>query len=261
MLIIKITALAILFVITGGSVFSDTFKKHKPLLIAAAIFSFVGSFYLIKSIYIDFKTDIQSSIIESLDSVSAGSEQTLASTLVKEQSLNESNSSAPEPSLNTTNDDSNSVLKVEPQKPKKFLQEGTFALSKRVKKQALNNSNSSTPDPKDITQTLPHVIYFDTDMSSIKREFGTPLNNLAAYLNQNPSARVTLNGYTDGSGSREYNVALGFRRAKSVANYLRVAGVSNDAYDIVAFGEEGPFSSTLDNEGLSKRRVVIDYIK
>ncbi|MGY8840591.1 MAG: OmpA family protein, partial [Pseudomonadales bacterium] len=75
---------------------------------------------------------------------------------------------------------------------------------------------------QEAAQALAHVIYFDFDQSTIKPEFRSALNGHAAYLSQNPSAKIVLEGHADERGTREYNIALGERRGNAVSRYLVV---------------------------------------
>ena len=110
-------------------------------------------------------------------------------------------------------------------------------------------------------QALAYVIYFDFDQSTIKPEFRIALNGHAAYLSQNPSARIVLEGHADECGTREYNIALGERRGNAVSRYLVVQGVSIEAIEVVSFGEERPVNSGSDSASLSEnRRVEVRYV-
>ena len=110
-------------------------------------------------------------------------------------------------------------------------------------------------------QALAHIIYFDFDQSTIKPEFRTALNSHAAYLRQNLSARIVLEGHADERGTREYNIALGERRGNAVSRYLVVQGVSIEAIEVVSFGEERPVNSESESASLSEnRRVEVRYV-
>ena len=110
-------------------------------------------------------------------------------------------------------------------------------------------------------QALAHIIYFDFDQSTIKPEFRTALNSHAAYLRQNHSARIVLEGHADERGTREYNIALGERRGNAVSRYLVVQGVSIEAIEVVSFGEERPVNSGSESASLSEnRRVEVRYV-
>jgi len=113
---------------------------------------------------------------------------------------------------------------------------------------------------KEATKALAHIIYFDFDQSTIRAEYREVLNGHAAFLAQNPGARIVLEGHADERGTREYNMALGERRGNSVSRYLVVQGVSVDAIEVVSFGEERPVNEGHDDASWSEnRRVEIRY--
>jgi peptidoglycan-associated lipoprotein len=131
--------------------------------------------------------------------------------------------------------------------------------------QAADNAAAQVADQKqqaqEAAQALARVIYFDFDQSTIKPEFRSALNGHAAYLSQNPSARIVLEGHADERGTREYNIALGERRGNAVSRYLVVQGVSIEAIEVVSFGEERPVNSGSDSASLSEnRRVEVRYV-
>jgi len=104
------------------------------------------------------------------------------------------------------------------------------------------------------------TFYFDLDQSSIKAEFRAPLAAHASYLVQNPSAKIVLEGHCDERGTKEYNIALGERRANSVAQFLKVNGVSASQIEVVSYGEESPAVAGSNETAWSKnRRVVLQY--
>ncbi len=83
-------------------------------------------------------------------------------------------------------------------------------------------------------------IYFDFDSSSIDDESRAVIEAHAAYLADNSEVKVHLEGHTDERGTREYNLALGERRAQSVERMLRVLGIAADRITTVSYGEEKP---------------------
>lgn len=105
----------------------------------------------------------------------------------------------------------------------------------------------------DISQ---HVVYFDFDSSELKPEAQPVLNNWSKYLSQNPSVRVRLEGNTDERGTREYNVALGERRARAVQQALQLRGVSAGQLNVVSYGEERPAAQGHDESAWSQNRRV-----
>ncbi|MCG6657099.1 peptidoglycan-associated lipoprotein Pal [Halomonas campisalis] len=109
---------------------------------------------------------------------------------------------------------------------------------------------------------IPEVrtIYFDFDRDNIRSEFESVLIAHARYLRSNPNARVVLQGHTDERGTREYNMALGERRARSVERFLGVQGVSPSQLEIVSYGEERPAVRGHNDEAYAQnRRVVFAY--
>lgn len=105
-----------------------------------------------------------------------------------------------------------------------------------------------------------HIIYFDFDSSEVQTEFAAVLEAHGTYLVEHPSVRVLIEGHADERGTPEYNIALGERRAKSVAKYLQGMGVQPSQMSIVSYGEEKPLDFTRTDEGFGKnRRAVLVY--
>ncbi|HEX7342470.1 MAG TPA: peptidoglycan-associated lipoprotein Pal [Rhodanobacteraceae bacterium] len=104
------------------------------------------------------------------------------------------------------------------------------------------------------------VVYFDFDKSVIKPEFQQIMACQAKYLQDRPSARVTLQGNTDDRGSREYNLGLGERRGNAVAAALEANGASASQITVVSYGEEHPVCRQQTQSCWAKnRRVNIVY--
>lgn len=102
--------------------------------------------------------------------------------------------------------------------------------------------------------TVGSVVYFDFDRDDIKPEFMSVIKAQAANLGS--SKKVTLEGHADERGSREYNLSLGERRAKSVAEVLKANGISADRIKLVSFGEDRPAVEGHDESAWSKNRRV-----
>ncbi len=104
------------------------------------------------------------------------------------------------------------------------------------------------------------TIYFDFDQSTVKSEARAPLAAHAAFLSANPSTKVVLEGHCDERGTKEYNIALGERRAKAVARFLKINGVSDAQIEAVSYGEERPADAGHNETAWAKnRRVYIEY--
>ena len=83
-------------------------------------------------------------------------------------------------------------------------------------------------------------VFFDYDSNLIKDEFKPVVTAHARYLQQNPPAKMRVEGNADERGSREYNLALGQRRADAVKQMLQLLGARADQVESVSFGEEKP---------------------
>ena len=112
----------------------------------------------------------------------------------------------------------------------------------------------------DLLSSAQTVFYFDFDKSIVRPESREALAIHAQYLVANPSARVVLEGHADERGTREYNMALGERRAKAISRYLTIQGVAASQIETVSFGEEVPVSFGHDDASWqANRRVEIRY--
>jgi peptidoglycan-associated lipoprotein len=83
-------------------------------------------------------------------------------------------------------------------------------------------------------------VYFPYDNFRVDANYEQMLNAHASYLKHNPASRITLQGSTDERGSREYNLALGQKRAEAVRNSLNLRGVPDMQMEAVSFGKERP---------------------
>ena len=117
---------------------------------------------------------------------------------------------------------------------------------------------SSLDDPTSLLSV--RVIYFEYDSSDVKSEDRTTVEAHAAYLVANPDVIITLEGHADERGSREYNLALGERRALTVKRQMALIGASPDQIRTVSYGEERPAIDGQDDYSWSQnRRVEIIY--
>ena len=104
------------------------------------------------------------------------------------------------------------------------------------------------------------TIYFAFDNSTIAADYEEMLAAHASYLSKNPALNVTIEGHADERGTPEYNIALGERRAKSVAQFLKVNGASDSQIEIVSYGEEQPAVMGSNEQSWSQnRRVFVEY--
>jgi len=104
------------------------------------------------------------------------------------------------------------------------------------------------------------VVYFNYDSSDVNPEGREVLQAHAEWLASRGQVRVRLEGHADERGSREYNLALGQRRADSVRQLLTVYGVSPASLDAISYGEEKPASQSRNESAwAANRRVEIIY--
>ena len=104
------------------------------------------------------------------------------------------------------------------------------------------------------------MIYFDYDSIVIKAEFQAVLEAHVRFLRADKSRRVAIEGHTDERGGREYNLALGQKRAETVRTALGLLGVADAQMEAVSFGKEKPAAQGADEASLAKnRRAEISY--
>ena len=83
-------------------------------------------------------------------------------------------------------------------------------------------------------------VFFEFDSSELTVDAQATLDAQAAWLQQYPDTNITIEGHADERGTREYNLALGEKRAQSVKEFLIVNGISSSKIDVVSYGEERP---------------------
>lgn len=129
---------------------------------------------------------------------------------------------------------------------------------------AMGGQDAAAPvlDPKNPASPLAQrLVHFDYDSAAIRDEYRALIEAHAQYLKQEKAARsIILQGHADERGSREYNLALGQRRAESVYKALSLLGVADARMEAVSFGEEKPVAEGHNEEAWQQnRRVEIVY--
>jgi len=115
-------------------------------------------------------------------------------------------------------------------------------------------------DPNNPLST--RIVYFDLDQSAIPSRFSQAIQAHGRYLSKHPNVKLRLEGHTDERGTREYNVALGERRAESVQQAVVLSGASDRQLSTLSFGEERPAELGSTESAYSKnRRVEFIYTK
>jgi peptidoglycan-associated lipoprotein len=97
-------------------------------------------------------------------------------------------------------------------------------------------------------------IYFAFDSDQLTAEGQQTLKQMADYLRANPKATLTVEGHCDDTGSSEYNLALGDRRARAAVAYLKALGVEEARLNSISFGEEKPAVAGDDEDARAKNR-------
>lgn len=104
------------------------------------------------------------------------------------------------------------------------------------------------------------IIFFDYDSFTIKPEFQGAIEAHARFMAANKTRRLAIEGHTDERGGREYNLALGQKRAEAVRRALGLLGVTDAQVEAVSFGEEKPSSAGTDEAALARnRRAELSY--
>ncbi len=97
-------------------------------------------------------------------------------------------------------------------------------------------------------------VYFDLDRYDLRADARPRLDAQAAWLSRYPNVRVRIEGNADERGTREYNFALGARRAESVRSYLIERGVSPNRIDTISYGKERPIAEGSNEEAWARNR-------
>jgi peptidoglycan-associated lipoprotein len=101
---------------------------------------------------------------------------------------------------------------------------------------------------------LPRVVYFDFDSFAIRDEFRPTVDKFGKALAKDSKKRLTVEGHTDERGGREYNLALGQKRAESVTKSLVLLGAADSQLEAVSFGKERPAAQGSDEAAWAKNR-------
>ncbi len=119
-------------------------------------------------------------------------------------------------------------------------------------------SGNPLKDPSNVLSK--RSVYFELDSNVVKDEFKPLVSAHARYLQQNRAAKVTVQGNADERGSREYNIALGQRRADAVGQAMQLLGAQAGQIETVSFGEEKPKATGHDEASWAEnRRADIVY--
>lgn len=114
---------------------------------------------------------------------------------------------------------------------------------------------------EDLVVNVGDRVLFGYDSYDVSPEGRTTLENQTAWLGQYPNLSVTIEGHADERGTREYNLALGERRANAVKNYLVSLGVDPSRISTVSFGKERPAVEGSDDSAWSQNRRGVTTVQ
>lgn len=117
-----------------------------------------------------------------------------------------------------------------------------------------NGAPAKPGSRRDFAQNVGDLVYFTTDSTDITPEAEQTLTAQARWLNEYPNYTITVEGHADERGTREYNLALGARRAEAVKSYLTSRGVDGRRMRTISFGKERPVAVCNDISCWSQNR-------
>jgi peptidoglycan-associated lipoprotein len=130
-------------------------------------------------------------------------------------------------------------------------------------------TGASTVAPVDLTNQgrdgagpvgVARIVYFDYDSYVIKSEFQSLLEGHSRFIKANSGRKVMIEGHTDDRGGREYNLALGQKRAEAVRRSLALLGVPDSQVEAVSFGKEKPaVQGSSEDAHAQNRRAELSY--
>lgn len=132
------------------------------------------------------------------------------------------------------------------------------------------DTGATTPQPtsgivpgsqEDLVVNVGDRIFFDFDKSDLRPDAIDTLNRQSDWLKQYPSVTVTLEGHCDERGTREYNLALGERRASSAKQYLESMGIGGSRLDTISYGKERPAVLGSNEAAWAQNRRTVMVVK
>jgi peptidoglycan-associated lipoprotein len=127
----------------------------------------------------------------------------------------------------------------------------------------LSSTQSTAPRPgsqDDLVVNVGDRVFFDTDRSTIRPDGRATLDKQAAWLKQYPQNVVTVEGHADERGTREYNLALGNRRATAAKNYLVATGINPNRITTISYGKERPAVVGSNEQAWSQNRRAVTVV-
>lgn len=111
-----------------------------------------------------------------------------------------------------------------------------------------------------LTNITSDRIYFGYDQFNVDAEDMVTLRSQATWLARYPDVRVTLEGHADERGTRDYNIALGERRANAAKNYLASLGIDPGRMNVISYGKERPAATGSNEEAYARNRRAVTLV-
>ena len=138
-----------------------------------------------------------------------------------------------------------------------FVLSACATKTKQMGSQLQGDVYTGTDTIEYLAKGVPDRVFFATNESILTTRSRDTLRKQAAWLRKNPSINVVLEGHADERGTREYNLALGERRANAAKDYLMTYGVSSDRISVISYGKERPVDSGSNPLSWSKNRRAV----
>ena len=138
-----------------------------------------------------------------------------------------------------------------------FVLSACATKTKQLGSQLQGDVYTGTDTVEYLAKGVPDRVFFATNESVLTTRSRDTLRKQAAWLRKNPSINVVLEGHADERGTREYNLALGERRANAAKDYLMTYGVSSSRISVISYGKERPVDSGSNPLAWSKNRRAV----
>ena len=123
-----------------------------------------------------------------------------------------------------------------------------------IQGQIQGDTYTGTDTVKELAKGVPDRVFFATNETVLTTASRETLRKQASWLRKNSDINVIVEGHADERGTREYNLALGERRANSAKDYLMTYGISSDRISVLSYGKEKPVDSSSSPLSWSKNR-------
>jgi peptidoglycan-associated lipoprotein len=134
------------------------------------------------------------------------------------------------------------------------------ACAKKDDQSALNGASAAPGSQQDFVVNVGDRVFFDTDSSDLSDQARATLDKQAQWLNNYNRYAFTIEGHADERGTREYNIALGARRAETVREYLATRGIAPQRMRTISYGKERPVALCNDISCWSQNRRAVTVL-